>query len=58
VINLLNVDLPAGEPQVLLKVRFASVDRNKAKQLGINLFSTGLETPSLEFQRGSTPAGN
>ena len=42
VINLLNVDLPAGEPQVLLKVRFASVDRNKAKQLGINLFSTGL----------------
>ena len=42
VVNLLNVDVPKGEPQVLLKVRFASVDRSKAKQLGINLFTTGL----------------
>jgi pilus assembly protein CpaC len=42
VVNLLNVDVPQGEPQVLLKVRFASVDRSKAKQLGINIFTTGL----------------
>jgi pilus assembly protein CpaC len=42
VVNLLNVDVPAADPQILLKVRFASVDRNKEKQLGINLFSTGL----------------
>jgi pilus assembly protein CpaC len=42
VINLLNVDVPQAESQILLKVRFASVDRNKAKQLGINLVSLGL----------------
>lgn len=42
VVNLLNVDVPSAEPQILLKVRFASVDRNKSKQLGINLFSLGL----------------
>jgi pilus assembly protein CpaC len=41
VVNLLNVNIPASEPQILLKVRFASIDRNKTKQLGINIFSTG-----------------
>jgi len=41
VVNLLNVEVPAAESQVLLKVVFASVDRNKSRQLGINLFSTG-----------------
>ena len=42
VVNLLNVNVPPADPQILLKVRFASVDRNKAKSLGINLFNTGL----------------
>ncbi len=42
VVNLLYVDVPEAERQVLLKVRFASVDRNLAKSLGINIFSTGL----------------
>jgi pilus assembly protein CpaC len=42
VVNLLNVDLPPVEPQILLKVRFASVDRSKEAQYGINLFSLGL----------------
>jgi pilus assembly protein CpaC len=42
VVNLLNVDLPPMDPQILLKVRFESVDRNKATQLGINLVSLGL----------------
>jgi len=42
VVNLLNVEVPKADPQILLKVRFASVDRNKSKQLGINIFSTGL----------------
>jgi len=41
VVNLLNVKIPEPERQILLKVRFASVDRTKEKQLGINLFSTG-----------------
>ena len=42
VVNLLNVDVPDADPQILLKCRFMSVDRNVEKQLGINLFSTGL----------------
>jgi len=41
VVNLLYVNVPAGEPQILLKVRFASVDRNRGQQLGLNVFSTG-----------------
>ena len=41
VVNLLYVDVPASQPQILLKVRFASVDRTLEKQLGINLFSLG-----------------
>ncbi len=41
VINLLSVKVPAAVPQILLQVRFISVDRTKEKQLGINLFSTG-----------------
>jgi pilus assembly protein CpaC len=42
VVNLLNVELPPSDPQILLKVRFASVDRSKANQMGINLFNLGL----------------
>ncbi len=41
VVNLLDVDVPATDPQILLKVRFASVDRSLEKQLGINLFDLG-----------------
>ena len=42
VVNLLSVKVPPAEKQILLKVRFASVDRSKEKDLGMNLFSTGL----------------
>jgi len=42
VVNLLDVNVPKSEPQILIKVRFASVDRNRARQLGINLFNLGL----------------
>lgn len=42
VVNLLNVNVPAPEPQILLKVRFASVDRNRLKQLGISFAADGL----------------
>ncbi len=41
VVNLLNVEVPAAEPQILLKVVFASVDRSRSKSLGVNIFSTG-----------------
>ena len=43
VVNLLNVEVPKfDDPQFLLKVRFVSVDRNKALSLGINLVNLGL----------------
>ncbi len=42
VVNLLDVNVPKSDAQILLKVRFASVDRNRARQLGINLFNLGL----------------
>ncbi len=42
VVNLLNVNVPSATPQILLKVVFASVDRTRSRELGINLFSTGL----------------
>jgi pilus assembly protein CpaC len=41
VVNLLYVAVPQARPQILLKVRFASVDRSLTTQLGLNLFSTG-----------------
>jgi pilus assembly protein CpaC len=42
VVNLLDVDVPKAAPQILLKVRFVSVDRQKALTLGVNLFDLGL----------------
>ena len=41
VVNLLYVNVPAEEAQILLKVRFATVDRSLTRDLGLNLFSTG-----------------
>ena len=41
VVNLMDVVVPQSDPQILLKVRFASVDRSLERQLGINFFSTG-----------------
>src|SRR6202034_1301104 len=40
VVNLLKVDVPPQAQQILLKVRFADVDRSKASDLGINFFGT------------------
>jgi pilus assembly protein CpaC len=58
VINLLYVDVPPAEPQILLKVRFASLDRTKGNQLGINLFSLGAANSigSVSTQQFSPPA--
>src|SRR5262249_31313969 len=40
-VNLLHVEVPPPDPQILLKVKFASVDRTQLSQLGANLFSLG-----------------
>jgi pilus assembly protein CpaC len=45
-INLLSVRIPPVDPQILLKVRFANVDRAWSRDLGANIFSLGaLNTP-------------
>jgi pilus assembly protein CpaC len=57
VVNLLYVDVPPPERQILLKVRFCSVDRNWEKQLGINIFSLGAANSlgSVTTQQFSPP---
>jgi pilus assembly protein CpaC len=39
VVNLLRVKVPASAPQILLKVRFATINRSEAQQLGFNFLS-------------------
>ena len=68
VVNLLNVDVPPADPQILLKVRFAAVDRSKEKKLGLNVFSSGFgnviggattgqySPPSITVPSGGAPA--
>lgn len=41
VVNLLYVDVPPSPPQILLKVRFCSVDRSTERDLGLNIYSLG-----------------
>jgi pilus assembly protein CpaC len=55
VVNLLYVDVPPSEPQILLKVRFASVDRTLEKQLGLNVFSLGAANSIGSVTTGQFP---
>jgi len=70
-VNLLYVNVPPPEAQILLKVRFASVDRSWSEQLGFNLFSLGAantigatttgqfgNTPGFNLQNGPNTPGN
>jgi pilus assembly protein CpaC len=41
VVNLLRVEVPPTDAQVLLKVRFATVDRTAVSEIGANLLSLG-----------------
>jgi pilus assembly protein CpaC len=55
-VNLLDVKVPPVEPQILLKVRFADVDRAATSDLGANFFSTGaLNTTGSISTGGFTP---
>jgi pilus assembly protein CpaC len=57
-VNLLYVHVPRGEPQILLRVTFASVDRSITTQLGLNIVSTGAANTigSITTQQFSPPA--
>lgn len=64
VVNLLHVNVPPPEAQILLKVRFANVERAAVSELGVNLFSTGgtntigstttgqFQSPRIELEDG------
>lgn len=64
-VNLLRVLTAEAEPQILLRVRFANVERTAISELGANLFSTGalntigqtstgqFQKPRVEFEQGS-----
>jgi pilus assembly protein CpaC len=58
VINLLNVDVPDGDPQILLKVRFISIDRSKEVQFGMNLSSTGALNTTGSISAGQSSSTN
>ena len=67
-VDLLYVDVPPPPEQILLKVKFASIDRSVRTQLGLNLMSTGaantigaatteqFSAPGFGVQNGSPPA--
>jgi pilus assembly protein CpaC len=40
-INLLHIKVPGVEPQILIKVRFADVDRAASSELGVNIVNLG-----------------
>jgi pilus assembly protein CpaC len=46
VVNLLRVEVPAEDPQIVLHVRFTDVDRNASRELGMNLASGAFNTVS------------
>jgi pilus assembly protein CpaC len=55
VVNLLNVQVPLSRPQILLKCNFASVDRTRSKDLGINFFSNGFGNVISGITTGQFP---
>ena len=57
VVNSIRLAPPQREKQVMLKVRFAQVDRSKLTEFGINLFSTGAANSlgSVSTQQFSPP---
>jgi len=57
VVNLLHVTVPPVEAQIVLKVRFANVDRSASQDLGVNLFSTGAFNMPGQISTGAIPSG-
>ena len=57
-VNLLYVNVPATEAQILLKVQFATIDRSISSQLGLNIVSNGATNTvgTVTTQQYSPPA--
>jgi len=58
VVNLLKVDAPAQERQILLKVRFADVDRAKSQDLGASFLGAVSGGFPFSVSTGSARGGN
>jgi pilus assembly protein CpaC len=63
IVNNLQVATPPVEKQVLLKVKFAELDRTRASQYGINILSTGAgntigRTTTGQFNSGTVDTGS
>lgn len=56
-VNLLSVKVPGVEAQVLLRVRFADVDRAASSDLGVNFFSLGGLNTVGGITTGQYPSG-
>ena len=55
-VNLLQVKVPEQPPQILLKVRFADVDRSASQQLGFNFASSAFnQTTAIGTGQFGTP---
>jgi pilus assembly protein CpaC len=52
-VNLLNVEVPPVDPQVLLRVRFANVDRQASSELGMNFWNSSF---NQQTSLGTGPA--
>jgi pilus assembly protein CpaC len=60
-VSLMTIATPDADPQILLKVRFASVDRSASVSLGANLFTAGTgntigSTSTQQFNPPNTPS--
>jgi pilus assembly protein CpaC len=56
VVNLLNVQIPPQEQQILLKVKFIDVDRSKSLALGANILGTPAGWPFNLTTGASSPS--
>lgn len=56
VVNNLRLAPPKAEKQVLLRVRFAELNRNASRSFGVNLISTGAGNTVGRITAGGTPA--
>jgi pilus assembly protein CpaC len=57
-VNLLHVDMPPVEPQVVLKVRFANVDRSVSTALGVDFFTGAFNQTSAIGTGSPISTGN
>jgi pilus assembly protein CpaC len=56
IVNDLLVNIPAVEKQILLRVKFAEVDRTAVRQFGVNLVSTGAANTPGGISTGQFPS--